>query len=312
MYGITETTVHVTYKQITEKEISEGRSNIGKPIPTLTCYVLDKYGKPAPTGVFGELYVGGQGVARGYLNRDELTTQRFIQSPFVANEKLYRSGDKARWLNNGDLEYGGRLDEQVKIRGYRIELAEIERTLLSNKKIKEAAVIVQRDNSGEPMLVAYFTAKETLATAELKQTVTATLPDYMLPAHFIQLTKLPLTGNGKLDKKSLPAPTGTGMAKEYVAPRTAIEKKLAAIWSEVLGLEEDSISIEADFFEIGGHSLKAYTLTSKIHKEFDVRFPLAEIFRTSTIKQLAEYIMALDVARNKKENQPIKKSIVKI
>jgi amino acid adenylation domain-containing protein len=312
MYGITETTVHVTFKQITEKEISEGRSNIGKPIPTLTCYVLDKYGKPVPTGVFGELYVGGEGVARGYLNRDELTQQRFIQSPFVANEQLYRSGDKARWLNNGDLEYGGRLDEQVKIRGYRIELAEIERTLLTNSNIKEAAVVVQRDNSGEPMLVAYFTSNATLVTTELKQTLTAKLPDYMLPAHFIQLTKLPLTANGKLDKKSLPAPTGTGLSKEYVAPRTAVEKRLAAIWSDVLGLEKDSISIEADFFEIGGHSLKAYTLTAKIHKEFDVRFPLAEIFRTSTIKQVAEYIMALDVARNKKENQPIKKSIVKI
>jgi tyrocidine synthetase III len=312
MYGITETTVHVTYKQITEKEIAEGRSNIGKPIPTLTCYVLDKWGKPVATGVFGELYVGGEGVARGYLNRDELTRQRFIASPFVAGEQLYRSGDKARWLHNGDLEYSGRLDEQVKIRGYRIELAEIEKALLSNKQVKEAAVAVQRANSGEAALVAYFTAGENIAVNELKQTITATLPDYMLPAHFIQLAKLPLTTNGKLDKKALPAPTATATATTYVAPRTAVEKRLAEVWSEVLGFEKDSISIEADFFELGGHSLKAYTLTSKIHKAFDVRFPLAEIFRTSTIRQMAEYIMALEVARNRKENQPIKKSIVKI
>jgi len=290
MYGITETTVHVTYKEITEKEIAEGRSNIGKPIPTLECFVLDRWGKLVPTGVFGELYVGGAGVGRGYLNREELTAQRFISK---YGQTLYRSGDKARWLPNGDLEYGGRLDEQVKVRGYRIELGEIEKALLNF--VKEA-VVVNMDQS----LVAYITG----SPLGLKEKLSGVLPDYMVPSCFIQLDKLPLTSNGKLDKSALPKPT-----VEYMAPRTAIEKQLANIWSEILGF--DNISIESDFFETGGHSLKAYTLTSKVHKEFGVRFPLAEIFKTSTIRSMAEYITALRVARTKKENQPIK-SIVKI
>ena len=224
MYGITETTVHVTYKEITEEEITRDRSNIGKPIPTLSCYVLDQNQKLLPIGVEGELYVGGEGVARGYLNREELTKERFIENPYKEGERLYRSGDKVKLLENGEMEYKGRVDDQVKIRGYRIELGEIESVIRKQELVEEVVVLVREDEQGEKNLVAYIVSKEELTVTDLRAKLSKQLPDYMIPSHFVQLEELPLTPNGKIDKKGLPNPEGEGMntGVEYVAPRNEI------------------------------------------------------------------------------------------
>ncbi|HJT75558.1 MAG TPA: amino acid adenylation domain-containing protein [Chitinophaga sp.] len=287
MYGITETTVHVTYKEITEKEIAKGSSNIGMPIPTLRCYVLDQYQQLVPAGTSGELYVGGEGVARGYLNREELTAKRFVQSPFNAGERLYRSGDKVKLLENGEMEYIGRIDNQVKIRGYRIELGEVENVLRRYEKIDDVVVLARKDDQGETSLVAYVVSKELLNVTALRLALSQYLPGYMLPGYFVQMERLPLTSNGKIDKKNLPDPAGmdllTGTA--YVAPRNAIEAKLAVIWQDVL--DRENVSVTDNFFELGGHSLKATRLTNQIHKEFDTRIALRDVFTKPVLEEQA-------------------------
>ncbi len=289
MYGITETTVHVTYKEITDKEISSNISNIGKPIPTLTTYVMDKNMKLLPIGVPGELCVGGDGVGRGYLNRPELTAERFVTNPYKENERLYKSGDLVRLLPCGDMEFLGRIDHQVKIRGYRVELGEIENKLLSHESIKETVVIARHDNSGNNYICAYVVGERELTVLELREHLSKTLPDYMIPSNFIQIDKLPLTSNGKVDRTALPEFDGnisTGI--EYEAPRNSTEEQLVTIWEEVLGVE--NIGINDNFFELGGHSLKAISLAATIHKVLNVEIPLKEIFKAPTIKGISEYI----------------------
>ncbi len=294
MYGITETTVHVTYKEITKDDIKLNASNIGKPIPTLTTYVVDRNVKLLPIGVPGELCVGGEGVGRGYINRPELTDEKFIDNPFEQNGKLYKSGDLVRMLPNGDMEYLGRIDHQVKIRGFRIELGEIEHKLITHPSVKEAVVIAREDKDGGKYLCAYVSCTGEIAVAtELREHLSKDLPGYMVPSYFIQIDKLPLTSNGKVDKKSLPEPDGiikTGAA--YEAPKNEVEEKLVRIWREVLNI--DKIGINDNFFEIGGHSLKATSLAAKIHKELDVKIPLGEIFKNPTIKEIAEYLKIVD------------------
>ncbi|MCW3101561.1 MAG: amino acid adenylation domain protein, partial [Bacteroidetes bacterium] len=292
MYGITETTVHVTYKEITEKEITLNISNIGVPIPTLSCYVLDQHQQLLPTGIPGELYVGGDGLARGYLNREDLTAERFINSPFKEGERLYRSGDKVKRLASGELEYLGRIDDQVKIRGYRIELGEIEHALQKYPAVEGSVVIARKNKQSEEELIAYVISKETLSIAELRAHLSNALPAYMVPSYFVQLETMPLTSNGKIDKKALPDPEGSGMnsGSEYVAPRNEVEEKLVTIWSEVLGIEKEKISMKDNFFEIGGHSLKATRLASQVHKEFEVRMELKELFSNTTPEQQAALI----------------------
>jgi amino acid adenylation domain-containing protein len=289
MYGITETTVHVTYKEITGKEISTNSASIGKPIPTLSCYVFDQYGHLAPVGVYGELYVGGEGVCRGYLNREELTAKKFIDSPFKTGEKLYRSGDKAKILANGELEYGGRIDDQVKIRGYRIELGEIENAFRRNSKIEDVVLIAKADAKGEMNLIAYLVSPEQLNITELRLELAAQLPSYMLPNHYVQLDKLPLTSNGKIDKKNLPEPDGgLDTAVQFVAPRTNTEKVLVGIWQELL--DRENISVKDNFFEIGGHSLKATRLASQVYKAFDVKIALKDLFTYVVLEDQARFI----------------------
>ncbi|MVT11422.1 non-ribosomal peptide synthetase [Chitinophaga tropicalis] len=287
MYGITETTVHVTFKEITEKEIERGSSNIGMPIPTLRCYVLDQHQQLLPVGTSGELYVGGEGVSRGYLNREELTARRFIESPFNRGERLYRSGDKVKLLENGEMEYIGRIDNQVKIRGYRIELGEVENVLRRYEKIDDVVVLARKDDRGETSLVAYVVSREQLNVTALRLALAQYLPAYMLPGYFVQLERLPLTSNGKIDKKNLPDPAGMDLSAgtTYVAPRNATEAKLAAIWQEVL--DRESVSITDNFFELGGHSLKATRLTNLIHKEFDIRIALRDIFTKPVLEEQA-------------------------
>ncbi|MDP4180345.1 MAG: amino acid adenylation domain-containing protein, partial [Bacillota bacterium] len=293
MYGITETTVHVTYKEITENEIERNISNIGKPIPTLTAYILDKNMRLLPIGAAGELYVGGKGVGRGYLNNSVLTAQKFTQNPYNPTERLYKSGDLARFLPEGDMEYLGRIDHQVKIRGFRIELGEIESRLLGHPRIKETVVLAKDDPQGGRYLAAYFVGEDRLTASQLREHLAKDLPDYMIPAYFVQIEKMPLSPNGKIDRKALPDCAGiSDLEEEYTAPVDAVEEKLVEIWKDILG--KDGIGTNHDFFHIGGHSLKAAILISRIHMAFNIAVPFSEVFRTPTIKDIAGYIRTAD------------------
>ncbi|MEH2195511.1 MAG: non-ribosomal peptide synthase/polyketide synthase, partial [Nostoc sp.] len=298
MYGITETTVHVTYRPLSKADLNGTASVIGRPIPDLQVYVLDEHQKPLPIGVPGEMYVGGAGVARGYLNRPELTEQRFISNPFPrsrgAGEQgsrgaiLYKTGDKARYLPNGELEYLGRIDNQVKIRGFRIELGEIEVLLAQHPAVWESVVVVREDELDDKRLVAYVVPEvgQSLTVGELRQFLTNELPSYMVPNAFVLLESLPLTSNGKVDRLALPKlELDSTQLEKFVAPRTPIEEMLAQIWAQVLKLEQ--VGIHDNFFEIGGHSLLATQLVSRIRKIFKVELPLRELFATATVAQLA-------------------------
>ena len=298
MYGITETTVHVTYRPITLADAASGtRSVIGKPIPDLQVYLLDQNQSLVPIGVAGEIYVGGAGVAKGYLRRDQLTTERFIADPFSKDPqaKLYRSGDLARRLPNGDLEYLGRIDNQVKIRGYRIELGEIEAVLAQHPAIQQAVVLAREDTPGDRRLVAYTVATNGCAPSvqDLRGFLQNKLPDYMVPSAFVFLDSLPLTPNGKLDRKSLPAPDHSRPEPDdtFAAPRTPVEEILANIWAEVLKL--DKVGIHDNFFHLGGHSLLATQVISRIRDAVKIELPLRTLFESPTIQGLAQKIKAL-------------------
>jgi amino acid adenylation domain-containing protein/FkbH-like protein len=290
MYGITETTVHVTYRPLSSNDTSGG-SVIGCPIPDLQVYVLDRHMEPSPIGVPGEIYVGGSGVARGYLNRLELNAERFIPDVFQPgeNRRLYRSGDLARRLANGDLEYMGRIDQQVKIRGFRIELGEIETVMEEHPAVREAIVLVGNDASGEKRLVAYFVARDgqKAASAELFAFLKDRLPEYMVPAGFVELERMPLTSNGKIDKKMLPAPEFARSERqdEYVAPETPLEEEVASVWKEVLGLER--VGTAENFFEIGGHSLLATRVIMLLRSRLGLNISLRLLFEYPTIAGMA-------------------------
>jgi len=293
MYGITETTVHVTYKEITEREIRFNSGNIGKAIPTLNCYIMDNNLHLLPTGVPGELCIGGKGVGKGYLNRVELTKEKFVENPYKKGERLFKSGDLVKLLKNGEMKYIGRIDRQVKIRGFRIEIGEIENHLRSYKQIKEAIVVV-RENSGDKYLCAYIVSYNPLPVSDIKGYLGKYLPDYMIPLYFVSMARIPLTINGKVDEKVLPEPQIEALGDGTpVEPRGWLEKKLAAFWAEVLGIEKELIGIDANFFHLGGHSLKAAVLISKLHKEMYVKLPLADIFRIPTIRGQAERIKGM-------------------
>ncbi len=286
LYGPTETTIHCTEYEISQF-IGDKYAPIGKPISNDQIYVLDQYLNPVPVGVAGEIYISGVGVARGYLNNPEMTEERFMQSPFDG-ERMYKSGDIGRWLADGNLEFLNRVDHQVKIRGFRIELGEIENQLLKYNLIQEAVVIDFADENGGKYLCAYIVAEEEQPITEIKAHLQTELPEYMIPAYFVQLEKLPLTWNGKVDRKALPKPENSQRGSEYVAPRDRIEATIARIWSDILGVER--VSITDNFFEIGGHSLKATSFIAKAFKELNIEIPLREVFKHPTIKELAEFI----------------------
>ena len=240
---------------------------IGKPIANTQVYLLDAQLQNVPVGIPGELYIAGDGLARGYLNQCELTASRFVPNPHgsPAGERMYRTGDLCRWLPDGTLEFLGRIDHQVKVRGYRIELGEIEALLALHPAIEEAAVSVWRDAAGEPQLVAYVrpVANAKPTAGHLRSFLRSRLPDYMVPATFVVLDTFPRTTNGKLDRKALPAPTGErpDLERPYVAPRTRLEASLAMIWSEVLGIE--TVGIHDNFFDLGGASMNALRIVAR-------------------------------------------------
>ncbi|MCU0289745.1 MAG: amino acid adenylation domain-containing protein, partial [Acidobacteria bacterium] len=310
MFGITETTVHVTYKEITEKDIELNNSNIGNPIPTLNVYILDKYLKPVPVGIKGEICVGGEGVVRGYLNRPELTADRFIyQSPITNHQSpIYKSGDLARYLSNGDIEYLGRMDHQVKIRGFRIELGEIENRLLDYDGIKDAVVAAEATNS-EKYLCAYIVPYKEFSITGLRTHLAAKLPDYMIPAYFIRLEKIPLTSNGKVDRKALPNVHGSdGLREEATSPTTETENKLVELWANVLGIKP---GINADFFHSGGDSIKAVRLVNAINTGLSTNLKIADIYLHGTIKKLAS-IIDRDKTGYVYKDEELKKVLVEI
>ncbi|WP_426952703.1 amino acid adenylation domain-containing protein [Bacillus mycoides] len=286
MYGITETTVHVTYYPITQDDVQHAsRSNIGKRIPDLEVYILDAYQQPVPIGVDGELYIGGAGLARGYLNRPELTAERFIPHPFSSDPKarLYRTGDLARYLPDGNLDYRGRIDHQVKIRGFRIEIGEIESTLNAYASIKEAVVIVREDQPGDKRLVAYVVGDGNVGA--WREYLKAKLPSYMVPSRFVTMEAIPLTANGKVDREVLPMPEEEQTNSEAVAPRNSNEKILATIWKQVLGVKK--VGIHDNFFEIGGDSILSIQIISQASQE-GLKVTPKQMFECPTIAELAQ------------------------
>ncbi|OMF54283.1 non-ribosomal peptide synthetase, partial [Paenibacillus sp. FSL R5-0765] len=296
-YGVTEAAIDSSfYDEELAKLPQTGHVPIGKAWLNAKFYIVDAHLNPVPVGVLGELVIGGVGVARGYLNRQELTEEKFVDSPFTAGERLYRTGDLARWMEDGNVDFIGRIDNQAKIRGYRIETGEIESQLLRVEGVREAVVLVRSDANGQKTLCAYYTPDTgaRLLVNDLRSALAQELPGYMIPSYFVELERLPLTPNGKLDRKALPAPEGeAGSGTQYVAPRNELEMKLVVIWQEVLGLTKE-IGIHDNFFDIGGHSLRATTLVSKIHKDLNVDLPLRDVFRHSTIESMAAVIYRLD------------------
>ncbi|OON65264.1 hypothetical protein B0919_24465, partial [Hymenobacter sp. CRA2] len=284
-YGPTETTVGAIVKELTS---GQERILIGRPLGGATAYLLDEHLRPVPVGTLGEIHIGGAGVGAGYLNRPELTAEKFIPSPFDAQETVYKTGDLARWLPDGNLEFVSRKDDQVKIRGYRIELGEVESALNSHPSVLAAVVLATVADAGKE-LTAYAVWKDKAETAALQAHLQRTLPAYMLPTHFVFLDAFPLTPNGKVDRAKLPAPGSISPAAQaYVAPRTLTEARLAAIWQDVLGREQ--VGAEDNFLESGGHSLKATRLANLIHQEFEVRVSLKDLFATPVLAEQAHLL----------------------
>jgi acyl carrier protein len=271
---------------------------IGRPIANMQAFILDPHLQLVPVGVPGELHVGGAGLARGYLDHPDLTAQKFIPHPFSSEPgaRLYKTGDLARYRADGVIEFLGRMDRQVKLRGFRIELDEVEAALAQHKAVREAAVLLREDNPGEPRLVAYIVphqhgqSAEEVSALALRQFLRRTLPEYMLPSAFVYLAAFPLTTNGKLDRRALPAPDvgRSVLANAYVAPRTPGEVQLARIFGQLLGLER--VGAHDNFFELGGHSLLAIRAVSRIREAFDVAITLRAIFETSTVAGLEQLV----------------------
>ncbi|HWS86561.1 MAG TPA: amino acid adenylation domain-containing protein [Pyrinomonadaceae bacterium] len=293
MYGPTETTIWSTTDEV---GVAAERITIGRPIANTQVYVLDGRLTAVPVGVYGELYIGGDGVARGYLGRPDLTAERFVPNPFSGRggERLYRTGDVVKWLADGRVEYVGRADAQVKVRGYRIELGEIEAALCGHESVKECAVAARESAGGGMGLVAYVVTQDAAARpglgTELRRYLAGRVPEYMVPGVYVELAELPLTPNGKVDRKALPAPQPSAQAGELVRARTPVEELLAGIWQEVLAVEE--VGVTQNFFELGGHSLLATRVLSRIRKVFQIEMPLRTLFESPTIAELADGIEA--------------------
>jgi amino acid adenylation domain-containing protein len=296
-YGPTETVVTAT-----AFEVPPGGSAgwgaavpIGRPLGGRSAYVLDAAGEPAPAGVPGELCIGGAEVARGYLGRPELTAEKFVPDAFGREPggRLYRTGDRVRWLESGQLEFLGRTDQQVKVRGFRIEPGEVEAALLADARVREAAVVAREDAPGERRLVAYVAAAGAgeLPVAELRSALRERLPEHMVPAAFVLLDRLPLNASGKTDRRALPAPEPGPPGGERAAPRTATEEVLGGIWAEVLGLE--TVGVEEHFFELGGHSLLAMQVAARVRQTWGAEVPLRALVVAPTVTSLAERLASL-------------------
>lgn len=304
MYGITETTVHVTYRPIFSSDVAQAPGSvIGQAIPDLQLYILDPQQQPVPIGVPGEIYVGGAGVAAGYLNRPGLTAERFVAPPFdsppaggIEGGRVYRTGDLARRLPDGDIEYLGRIDHQVKIRGFRVELGEIEAALGSHTAVRQALVLVQENAPGEKRLVAYLVLDPAhpITVSELRRYLQPKLPAYMIPAAFVLLDAFPLTTNGKIDRRALPQPDEArpALARPYTPPRSRAEELLANIWSRVLNVAR--VGIDDNYFELGGDSIRSIQVLAQA-RQAGLEFTLADLFNLQTIGRLSEQIARIEL-----------------
>lgn len=316
-FGVTEATIDSSYFEGSTASLSCQQVPIGHPFANVQFYILDHNLRSVPIGIPGELYISGAGLARGYFNRPNLTAERFIPNPFCGNgeredtppPRLYKTGDRARYLPEGNIEFLGRMDHQVKLRGFRIELGEIEAVLVQHPTVQQAVVQIQETRSGNPQLVAYLVPSEPTPSFrelshELRRFMQARLPNYMIPAAFVQLETLPLTPNSKLDRRSLPTPDWTDISEEAdVAPRTPTEELLAGLWCQVLGIER--VGVHDNFFERGGHSLLATQLVSRLRDAFQVELPLRYIFESPTIATLAEPIEQLRHSQQGVQTPPI-------
>ncbi|SDL53333.1 amino acid adenylation domain-containing protein/thioester reductase domain-containing protein [Maridesulfovibrio ferrireducens] len=288
-YGPTENTVISTHIHLDKKWI---KSPIGKPVPNTRAYILDRYKNPQPLGVAGELYLAGAGLARGYLNRPELTLEKFVADPFFPGQKMYRTGDLAKWLPDGNIDFLGRIDFQVKIRGYRIELEEIEARIVKLPHVTNAVVDVREDNTGSPFLCAWVETSQENGVSDIQASLKADMPDYMVPAFITAIDTLPMNSSGKVDRRALPEPDLESQRQtEYEPPKTETEKKLALIWEKILGLKK--ISANDSFLSLGGHSLKALTMQYRIQKVFKINLPISEIFKLQTLRRTAAFIEQL-------------------
>ena len=304
LYGPTEAAVDVTYWECQRSSVLR-TVPIGRPVANTQIYILDGNMRPAPIGVPGELYIGGVQVGSGYWKRPDLTEQRFVPDPFCRGGRLYRTGDQARWLSEGVIEYLGRLDQQVKIRGFRIELGEIESALSEDPRVKEAVVAMHEDAAGEKRLIAYLSCRdgEVPESSELRTRLSSKLPDYMVPSAFLCLDKLPLTPNGKIDRRALPSPVNNNVsAHHYDPPRTAEEEHLAAIWKDVLRISR--VGRNDNFFELGGHSLLASTALMRVREHWGIQLPLRSIFEAPTLEKLANRIETIAWATSGAANLP--------
>jgi acyl-coenzyme A synthetase/AMP-(fatty) acid ligase/acyl carrier protein len=294
-YGPTECTVVATAGEVDASSASVGKPPaIGRPIGNTQVYVLDGGGQAVPIGVPGELYIGGDGLARGYLNRADLTAERFVDNAFGPG-RLYRTGDVVRWRADGQLEYLGRQDEQVKIRGYRVELGEIEGALRQQPGVKEAAVLAVESGVWQKRLVAYVVSQPgvRVESDELRSRLRHQLPEYMVPAAFVELDALPLSSSGKVDQRALPTPEWQEERVAYEAPRDETELALAEIWAEVLGL--DQVGVHDNFFELGGDSVSSIRVVSRIRQAFEAEIPVRTLFLAPTIAQLAEQVESIAI-----------------
>jgi hypothetical protein len=288
VYGPTETTV---WSSVLELEPGDGSPPIGGPMWNTSFYVLDTNRQPTPIGIPGELYIGGHGLAPGYLHRPELTAEKFVADPFSTDEqaRLYRTGDLVRWRENGTIEFLGRVDLQVKLRGFRIELEEIEAVLDTHPDVAGAAAVVREDVPGNQRIVAYFVPADgrTPQVDELRRLCKAKLAPYMVPSTFVHLDAFPTTPNRKLDRRALPAPDGArpDLERSYAGPETPFEETLASIWQEVLAV--DRVGIDDNFFDLGGHSLLAVKMLARVQEIFDLDLYLGIVFERSTVRELA-------------------------
>ncbi|MET0402280.1 MAG: AMP-binding protein, partial [Cystobacter sp.] len=293
-YGPTETTVGVLSGRVERGVRAPGALSVplGRPLGNVRVYVLDARGQPVPVGVPGELYIGGASVARGYLSRPELTAERFVPDAFGGEPgaRVYRSGDKVRWLVDGRIEFLGRVDHQLKIRGYRVELGEVEAALGTHASVRECVVVAREERPGDKRLVAYVVARpgQALEAATLARYLEKRLPEYMVPSAFVVLEELPLTSNGKVDREALPAPVRSEADDAYVAPRTATELRLASLWMELLKVER--VGAQDDFFELGGHSLLATQVVARVHGSFGVELAVIDLFEAPTLEKFARRI----------------------
>jgi acyl-coenzyme A synthetase/AMP-(fatty) acid ligase/acyl carrier protein len=303
-YAPTEATVFATTTQYVD---ADGRiPPLGWPISNMQVYLLDPHLRPVPIGITGEIHVGGVGLARGYLNRQRLTAERFVPNPFsrIPGARLYKTGDLARFVAAGAIEFAGRADQQVKVRGFRIELGEIETALGQHPGVRDAVVVVREDAPGGKRLIAYVVAREelTLTTSEMRDYLKMTLPEYMVPSSFVVLETLPLTATGKVDRNALPAPEQARpeLTQAYVAPRTAVEEVLCRFFSEVLQIEP--VGVRDSFFELGGHSLLATQISSRVRAAFQVELPLRTLFEAPTVERVAASLLNDEEQRQRVEH----------